>query len=759
LFITAAIHQLCFTTTSSLTFAVGQVQDAGLIFLSAMASSVVQAVREHEQSFSMLEVLATTLFTLASATALLGIALIITGKMKLASFVQYLPMPVVGGYLAYIGFYCLEAGLSMMSGKTIKGLGDWVQLCNIKSLLLIAPGVIAGLISFIALTRINHVAVLPLCMLTILAVFYSFLFVAGYSLEEARAVGWVAPLPTAQYTILDVYGYYDFSKMNFHFLVPQIPSWIAMYFVVAFSSSLDVAAVEMSLGTPLDHNHELQTVGISNLVSGLTGGFTGSYIFSQTIFTLRANLNSRLTGALIFILEVVVVLCPYSIIAYVPKVFFGALQTLIAADLMMEWMWHARHKMLFREYAIVWLSFIAMSLFNLEIGIILGIVTAGFNFILSYIAVSSVRRVAKRSRVERDLRERALLQNARLAIVALELDGFIFFGSSVKMMEEVRRHVLVPASEMHSRGSSVETIMDETTPLKTSSSATESDESDSLWTLDDHYFTMINNVAQRRQSMHAVRTRFFILDFERVRGVDATAVRSCFNATKQLLAQHGIALLFANVPKNVERLLRVHDVIEDTNDTSCLLFDTLDKALEWCEDELMIAQGVTPLSESIPRDGEKCSMQLLHELLPPSENEAGFLTKEIGELYIEPVCKKEGELVYRTGDAVAGVFFVGYGKIDVYLPSIVHENMGPGFEGKKRVLRVCQGGIMGAAEMTLHKRYHFSAEACAPSFLFFLSKNKYRKMKKNHPEIASRFQEAMVQTLARSVMESNLADD
>ncbi|CAN0395043.1 unnamed protein product, partial [Discosporangium mesarthrocarpum] len=62
-----------------------------------------------------------------------------------------------------------------------------------------------------------------------------------------------------------------------------------MTLVVAFSSCLDVAAIEMELGQPLDYNRELKTVGWSNFISGLTGGFTGSYIFSQTIFNLRAG--------------------------------------------------------------------------------------------------------------------------------------------------------------------------------------------------------------------------------------------------------------------------------------------------------------------------------------------------------------------------------------------------------------------------------------------------------------------------------------
>lgn len=787
----AAVHQLCFTLTSSLSFAIGQVQDAGLIFLSAMATSTVQSLRQFEgETFSMEEVLSTVLFTLAGSTALLGIALIITGKLKIASFVQYLPMPVVGGYLAYIGFYCLEAGLSMMSGKTIKDPVDWLQLANWDSLLLVMPGVLAGIGIFIVLSRCDHVAVLPCSMLAILIIFYGILFAFGISLEEASAAGWVSPPPEAPRSIVDIYGFYDFSLTNFSFVDKLIPTWIAMYFVVAFSSSLDVAAIEMALGTSLDHNHELQTVGISNFVSGLTGGFTGSYIFSQTIFTLRGNLDSRINGVLVFVLELAIVLCPFSIIAYVPKVFFGALQTLIAADLMMEWMWHARHKMLFREFAIVWFTFIVMNVYSLDVGIIMGIVVAGFNFIWSYIAVASVRRVVKRSRVERDLRERALLQTVRLSIVTLELDGFIFFGSSVKMMEEVRRHVLVSTSEAaaahaaaaqtlqsssltnfrHSR------VVDESEPLvkqhqyQQNISSTESDENDyeGLTTLDEHNgFTISSELHSSPRSIRAMRTRFFILDFEKVRGVDATSVRSCFNATKQLLEQHGVVLVFSSVPHDVERLLRAHDVIEkeDGSGSGSLVFESVDKALEWCEDELLVDAGVFPLSETVPREGDGgCRMQLLHELLPKqdfdqNDDPTAVLTKEIGDLYVEPLTKQTGEFVYRAGEIVAGVYFVGYGKIDVFLPTNLHEGMGPGFRGRKRILRVCQGGIIGASEMILNKRHQFSAEAKGKSFLFFLSKVKYKKMQQDHPRIAARFQQAMLQSMARSVMESNISDD
>lgn len=55
-------------------------------------------------------------FTLCTCTGLLGLSLVLLGRLRLASVVQYLPMPVIGGYLAFIGYFCGQAGLAFASG-------------------------------------------------------------------------------------------------------------------------------------------------------------------------------------------------------------------------------------------------------------------------------------------------------------------------------------------------------------------------------------------------------------------------------------------------------------------------------------------------------------------------------------------------------------------------------------------------------------------------------------------------------------------
>lgn len=48
--------------------------------------------------------------------------------------------------------------------------------------------------------------------------------------------------------------YYDISKVQWWVFPKQIIPWVGMFFVVAFSSSLDIAAIEMELGVPMDYD-------------------------------------------------------------------------------------------------------------------------------------------------------------------------------------------------------------------------------------------------------------------------------------------------------------------------------------------------------------------------------------------------------------------------------------------------------------------------------------------------------------------------
>lgn len=276
--------------------------------------------------------LSTALVVVALATATLGLALIGIGRLGLASIVQvtalvpcstmalpprqstanaqhntsspilhsspptqpttcvkqYLPMAAVGGYLGFLGWFMGKAGLSFMTELPLDGAADWAHmLSDPPSLAKLAPGVGLGIGIFLVTRRVQHALTLPGCMLLAVAVFFAALAGLGYSLADARRLGWVAPA-LAPSPFYEAWSLFDFRVVAWGVLPDIIPTWLALVLVVAFSSSLDVAAIEMEVRRPLDYNYELRMIGVSNVLSGLSGGFTGSYIFSQTIFCLRS---------------------------------------------------------------------------------------------------------------------------------------------------------------------------------------------------------------------------------------------------------------------------------------------------------------------------------------------------------------------------------------------------------------------------------------------------------------------------------------
>jgi SulP family sulfate permease len=126
------VHSISFCVLSTIPFAIGLVQDAGLIFLSKIATDI--AMRMDGESPEA--IVATSLVVIAVGTAALGLVLVLIGRAKLAKFVSFLPMPVIGGYLGFIGFFCVEAGLSLASGKVVNGMDTWHNIMNDRSVVL-----------------------------------------------------------------------------------------------------------------------------------------------------------------------------------------------------------------------------------------------------------------------------------------------------------------------------------------------------------------------------------------------------------------------------------------------------------------------------------------------------------------------------------------------------------------------------------------------------------------------------------------------
>ncbi|GKY95087.1 hypothetical protein MPSEU_000472800 [Mayamaea pseudoterrestris] len=365
--VSGIVHQLCFCAFSSLPFAIGQVQDAGLIFLSNMASDMVKAGMEQDDSAD--RILATVTVSLSLCTVVLGVGLVVIGRLRLAQYVRMLPTCVIGGYLAFIGWFCGIAGIGLMANVSQATLTPTLVLRHSDK---VAPGIAGGMVIYALVRRYRHMAVLPACIVVMLGIFYMTMWLFGATFDDVTRDGWIRTTDEPP-QLRRTWDYLRLDLVNWSGLPRLVTSELGMIFIVALSSSLDVAAIELELNDQLDYNHELVTVGVSNIVSGLTGGYTGSYIFSQSIFSLRAGIRSRVAGLVLAICQIVVLILPFSLLQYVPNFFFGALLSMICIDLMYEWLWDVRTTITQAEHMISLSTFLLIQLFNVEWGILLGV--------------------------------------------------------------------------------------------------------------------------------------------------------------------------------------------------------------------------------------------------------------------------------------------------------------------------------------------------------------------------------------------------
>lgn len=164
-----------------------------------------------------------------------------------------------------------------------------MQLASPNALLHLAPALALALLLALVLRRARSPYALPALLLAVPAAFHLALLVAGVSLEEARAGGWVTPAqvrrepaggstapacarlrPPLAFTTRavpgpvdplllqpadgewkfwcawDLYNLHDFPPSNIRFaaLVPQAGKLAALFFVVAFGSSMDIAGAQ-----------------------------------------------------------------------------------------------------------------------------------------------------------------------------------------------------------------------------------------------------------------------------------------------------------------------------------------------------------------------------------------------------------------------------------------------------------------------------------------------------------------------------------
>lgn len=624
--------------------------------LAVILSAVAQQL---PSSATAEEVILTMIAAIVLSSLLVGLFLLVVGQLRLGELIRFLPYPIVGGYLAGLGCLLSLGGLQVMAG--VGTIAQLPMLLQPDLLLKWIPGLVFAIGLLVLTHRYQHVLLIPVSFIGVTSLFYLVLALTQTSIADAFGQRWLlGPFPAGQ--LWQPVSLLNLTHVNWSLILSQLPGMFALMLITALSILLVSSGIELVMEQDLDLNQELKVAGIANILSGLLGGIVGSHTIGATLLACKIGGNSRLTGAIVSGFYLAVLFTGLSLLSFFPRFVAGGALLFIGIPLILSWVYEGWFKLSRIDYAVMLLITGIVATVGFMEGVTVGLIAAIVLFVLKYSQINVTRHTLSGihyiSRVRRSPNQERLLRQDGNQIYILQLQGFIFFGTAYTLLKQIRQ-----------------------------------------------------------QLSQEVATRFLVLDFRLVSGLDSSAVLS-FLKLRQLAQQRSLMLVFTNLSAPILNQFRHEKLLTDAQ-----AFSALDEGVTWCENQVL------ETSQFRRRRTLPLAIQLEVFFLKSHEDITTFLK------YLEEINLAEGDYLFREGDQPTGLYFLEYGQISTIRDSSE--------AAVQRFETLGSGTIVGETDFYAQRVYRASAIADTSSTLHHLSTAALQEMQQEHPQLASKFSEFM----------------
>ncbi len=602
----ATIMNLVVAFGSSLRGVVAIPQDSPAAILAVSAAAIAGSVPPGSTAD---EILSTVLVTIALTSLVAGLFFLLLGWLRQGGLVRYIPYPVIGGFLAGIGWLLVQGSVGIMAGVplTVANLSD---LLRPDLLVRWLPGLAFALAALLALRRWSHFLILPGLLLGSVLLFYLVVWLTGVPLAQLWAGDWLlGPFPAGalwQPLTPDV-----LRAAHWPSVVAQAGSIGTILVVSAVSLLLNSSSLELLARRDIDLDRELKAAGVANLLAGAAGtGPVGYQALSVSSLSYRMGAPSPVVSLVTAALCGLMLVVGPAILSYVPRVVPGGLILFLGFAFLVEWLVDAWPRLSRVDYAIIVLILAVTAVFGVLEGVGLGLGVAVLLFVLEYSRVGAVRRAlsatALRSNVDRPRGENRLLRDNGDWLFVLELQGYLFFGTAYGLLERVRHRLARP---------------DVPPP------------------------------------------RYVLLDFRRVSGLDVSAALS-FGRLAQMAASRDLDLVFTDLSPGLQHQL-AREMPAAGGPPPWLLFPDLDHGLEWCEDRILsLLQAAEPLPTAAAGPAG-CEGAAWFQAGPGVLRQPEMMRRVMG--YMERLTFERDEVLIRQGEPTKGLYFVDEGQVTIRL--------------------------------------------------------------------------------------------
>ncbi len=369
---------------------------------------------------------------LALATMMAGVMLIVLGVLKLGSLIKFIPYPVTAGFTSGIAIIILTQQLNEFLGLNLM-MPDHVP----QQLMLIASEA----------SRTNW-HTLGIGALTLLII-YQFPRVTKKIPSSIIAV--VACTTLAHYLHLPV----STIETKFGAISAGWPGWhppaisldmmrdlmgpaFTIAVLGAIESLLSAMVADGMADTRHDSNQELIGQGIANVLTPLVGGIAATGAIARTAANIRNGARSPVSGMVHAVVLLGVALFAAPLAQHIPLACLSGILITVALR-MAEWdtfpeIWRGPHS----DFAVLMTAFLLTVIFDLTIGVGVGLVMAAILFVKRMEEITQIKLVTADTETDGHARHSIVGKHIPEGVVLYRIEGPFFFAAVDKLESALR---------------------------------------------------------------------------------------------------------------------------------------------------------------------------------------------------------------------------------------------------------------------------------------------------------------------------------
>jgi len=431
------IVSLIVGSTTKMAVVIAGAQDTAAILVTAVAATIATS-----PDLAADQAIPTVVVMIAISALLTGVAFVFIGHNGLTSFVRFLPFPVISGFTVGTGWLLFRGGIDVMnrSEVSVREIFDLFAWPSAKFLL-------PGLLLAVAILAIISSERLPNTLVSVAILSGTFIFhIIGRSvsdLDRIESEGWLIGPFTERAGWAPIEPS-DFTDANWSVLMSNGIGVAAIVAVSVIGLLLNLSGLEGDIDPQIDMNHEVRSTGAANVLVAATGGLIGYHLIGDTLLSRRIGGRGRIVPLTIAGMSAATFLLGPSLIGLIPRAVAGGVLAGLGLTLINDWAKNAVPQMNKTDTLLSSLILTTIAAFGVLTGVIAGVLSAIVVFIIKFGRTDPVRHTFKasgRSTIDRDDHDAKVLAVNSDAILGLELQGYLFFGSATGIRSQIEARV------------------------------------------------------------------------------------------------------------------------------------------------------------------------------------------------------------------------------------------------------------------------------------------------------------------------------